>query len=95
MHLIREAFLPFRRRGVFVCHVFVVVEGQEVCDVPSPPPAETCQSPSGAGPGVYRTAEAALTARLISFGAGHAAWPLAAWTGFVPFLPLYIHELYI
>lgn len=79
-----------------VCHVFVVVGGQEACGVPSPPPAETCQCPGGAGAQVYRTAEAALTAQLASFrGAGHVTWPLAAWTGFVPFLPLYIHKLYI
>lgn len=94
MHMVHMAF-ALHQNCLFVIHVFVVVEGQEARGVPSPPPAETCQSPWGAGAQVYRTAEAALTARLISFGARHAALPLAAWTGFVPFLPLYIHKLYI
>lgn len=63
-----------------------------VCLLPS---SWNLSVPLGSWAQVYRTAEAALTARLISFGARHAALPLAAWTGFVPFLPLYIHKLYI
>lgn len=63
-----------------------------VCLLPS---SWNLSVPLGSWAQVYRTAEAALTARLISFGARHAALLLAAWTGFVPFLPLYIHKLYI
>lgn len=63
-----------------------------VCLLPS---SWNLSVPLGSWVQVYRTAEAALTAPLISFGARHAALPLAAWTGFVPFLPLYIHKLYI
>lgn len=63
-----------------------------VCLLPS---SWNLSVPLGSWVQVYRTAEAALTARLISFGARHAALPLTAWTGFVPFLPLYIHKLYI
>lgn len=63
-----------------------------VCLLPS---SWNLSVPLGNWAQVYRTAEAALTAQLISFGARHAALPLAAWTGFVPFLPLYIHKLYI
>lgn len=63
-----------------------------VCLLPS---SWNLSVPPGSRVQVCRTAEAALTGQLISLGARHAALPLTARTGFVPFLPLYIHKLYI
>lgn len=58
-------------------------------------PAETCQSPWGAGSrftGQLRQPWQPSSSRLEQ---GMPLCRLLAWTGFVPFLPLYIHKLYI
>lgn len=48
MHMVRMAFAL--HHCVCVCHVFVVVEGYGGLRWAFSPPAETCQSPRGAGP---------------------------------------------
>lgn len=51
MHMVHMAFCLASELPV-VCHVFVVVEGQEACGVPSPLQLKPVSPPGELGPGL-------------------------------------------
>lgn len=51
MHMVHVAF-ALHQNCLFVCHVFVVVEGQEACGAPSPLQLKPVSPPGELGPGL-------------------------------------------